>query len=158
MLRFICGFAALVMACQCNCTASAAGSVDAFTNCLLASSSSDDAVTLTQWMFAALALNPAVSPLSAITPEQRTSINDEAVALFNRLIFEDCRAETVNALKEQGPSAINAGFEVLGQAAAGGLMSNPAVTAAIKSGLSTQTVDQAKWNQLFQDAGLPLPY
>ena len=157
MLRSMTAIVMLGFACLSGVTADADTFTDKFTNCLVKSSNSSDQVALVQWMFAALALDPSVAPLSSITAEQRDAINQKASDLFDRLIFADCRSETVGALMNDGTSVIGIGFEVLGQVAAGGLMSDPTVVAAVKQRFPTDSIDQDKWAQLFSDAGLPLP-
>jgi hypothetical protein len=100
---------------------------DELSKCLVRSSSTDDRVLLVQWMFAALSLHPAVQPMVSVKPEQRDVSTKKAGAIFARLLAENCRKESVAALKNEGNAAIGVAFGVLGQVASRDLMSNPNV-------------------------------
>lgn len=134
--------------------ASAGVFTDDMSRCFVHESSAEDQVVLVKWMFAALTLNPAVTPLSAIKPEVRLAINNDATKLFHRLLVEDCRSETVTALKNEGPAALQVSFSVLGQTAARGLMSNAAVVGEMQ-GLGKALQSSPGFRDLLRDAGLP---
>jgi hypothetical protein len=134
-------------------TASAGPYTDDLSKCLVKSSTAGDQVSLVQWMFSAFALHPAVQPYASINQEQRSALNHKMADLTQRLLLEDCRKETIDALKYEGSGAMEAGFAVLGQAAARGLMGDPHVAQGLQ-GLSTY-FDKDKMTQLSKDAGLP---
>lgn len=100
---------------------------DELAKCLVKSTTEADKNSLVKWMFAAAALHPAVKPIASVSDEQRDELNRGAARLFERLVAESCRAETQEALKNEGPSTVQAGFQVLGQVAARGLLSDPGV-------------------------------
>ena len=129
---------------------------DDMSKCLVRQSTAQDQVTLVKWMFAALSLNPAVAPLSAITPETRSNINKDARKLIERLLLKDCRNETVTALKNEGPASLQISFSVFGQSAARGLMSNAAVSAEMQ-GLGKSMSSSPEFDKLLVDAGLHHP-
>jgi hypothetical protein len=135
--------------------ASAGAFTDDMSKCLVRSATADDQLVLIKWMFAAFALNPDIAPLSAITAEQRAAFNQQTADLMQRLVFVDCREQTVAALKNEGAASLQTGFSVLGYVAARGLMTNP--TTAIGMLDLAKRVDAAKLRALFQDAGLPAP-
>jgi hypothetical protein len=95
--------------------------------CLVDSSSQKDRVILVQWMFSALALNPAVTPLSAITAEERISYDKAAAVMVQRLLLENCEKEFLAALKNEGDAAVAGSFQLFGEVAARTLMNDPAV-------------------------------
>ena len=125
---------------------------DDMAKCLVAKSSQADNDTLMRWMFVAMAANPAVKPLSNVSPAQREASTRAAVALMERLIFKDCHTETLNAVKYEGSSAMTGSFQVLGQVAARGLMSDPAAIEAL--GEMNKYSDQGKWAALAKEAGV----
>ncbi len=125
---------------------------DDLSKCLVKASGSEGQATLVQWIFSSLALNPVVKPLSAVTDAQRDALNRKTADLYQRLLFADCRTETVAALKYEGAHALEAGFEVLGQVATRGLMTDPS-TASGLAAYSTY-LDKAKMVELFKEAGL----
>src|SRR4029078_10276551 len=98
-----------------------------FSKCLVRAARTDDRVLLLQWMFAALSLHPAVQPMVSVKSDQRDVSTKKAGVIFSRLLKENCRQESVAALKNEGNSAIGVAFGVLGQVASRDLMSNPNV-------------------------------
>ena len=126
---------------------------DDLSKCLVRSSTAGDQVSLVQWMFSAFALHPAVQPFASISQEQRSAMDHKMADLTQRLLLEDCRKETIDALKYEGGGAMEAAFQVLGQAAARGLMGDPHVAQGLQ-GLSMY-FDKDRMAQLSKDAGLP---
>jgi len=144
--------AAIMIATLTSSGASAGVYTDDLSKCLVKFSSVADQSVLVQWMFVTLSLNPAVTPLSSITPKQRDMLNQQAAALYQRLSFNDCRNETIDALKYEGIGVMEASFSVLGQVAARGLMSDPKVTSGMQD--FEAFFEKDKWIQLFRAAGL----
>jgi len=125
---------------------------DELSKCLVKSSSTDDRVLLVQWMFGALSLHPAVQPMVSVKPEQRDVATKKAGVIFSRLLTENCRKESVAALKNEGNSAVGVAFGVLGQVASRDLMSNPNVEKGMGD-LGTQLEGDAKLAALLKEAG-----
>jgi hypothetical protein len=132
--------------------ASAGVYTDDLTKCVVKSSDDNDQLALVQWIFSAISRNPAVEPLATITPEQRQTFDRKAAALVQRLLFENCRNEAIAALKYEGPSTMAAAFQVLGQVAARGLMSEPHAAQGLKS--LGNYLDKEKTSELFRAAGI----
>jgi hypothetical protein len=101
--------------------------VDAMSRCLVRSTSEADRNFLVKWMFATAAAHPAVKSIASISNAQRDELNKSAAKLLERLITESCKSEMHNALTHEGAGAIEASFQALGQVAARGLFSDPAV-------------------------------
>ena len=136
-------------------SASAGVYTDELSKCLVRSSTTDDQIALVRWMFSAMAMHPAVTPLASINAEQRQMLDKQAAEMMQRLILQDCRKESVEAMKYEGGGAMEAGFNVLGQVAARGLMSHPQVSQQLQ-GLEN-FVDKEKFLELGREAGLPPP-
>jgi hypothetical protein len=100
---------------------------DELAKCLVRSTTDADKNYLIKWMFASMALHPEVKSIASVTDAQRNELNKHAGKLFERLVAESCKAQTQDALRYEGPSTLEAGFQVLGQVAARGLFSDPAV-------------------------------
>lgn len=135
--------------------ASAGIYTDDLSRCLVSSSSDADKTTLVRWMFALITLNPAVQSLSSVTDAQRQAFDKQGAELMQRLVLTDCHSQTVAAVKYEGAGAFQASFQVLGQVAAGGLMSHPAVQAGMQ-GL-TKYIDEDKWKAVAKEAGVSDP-
>ena len=126
---------------------------DDLSKCLVRKASPADQTAFIQWFYAALSASPAVKSMSMISEAQRAQYNKVAAQLFIRLLTSDCHAESVAALKYEGSSALEAGFQVFGQVASRGLMSNPEVEKQMQ-GFGTY-FDEQKFKALNKEAGLP---
>ncbi len=150
--RAVIAGAALMAAALTGQNASAGPFADELSKCLVRSSSTDDRVLLVQWMFAALSLHPSVQPMVSVKADQRDAATKKAGVIFSRLLTENCRKESVGALKNEGNSAIGVAFGVLGQVASRDLMSNPNVEKGMGD-LGTQLESDAKLAALLKEAG-----
>ncbi len=133
-------------------SASAGVFTDDLSKCLVKSATSADQTVFVQWMFSAVALNPAVQGMVSVSQAQRDGLNRQMANLLVRLVSADCRSETVAALKSEGAGALSTAFEVLGETAGRGLMSDPHVTEGLKG--FAGDIDRPAMTSLFKDAGL----
>jgi hypothetical protein len=100
---------------------------DELSKCLVSATTDRDRSDLIKWMFGLASLHPDVANISSMNPGQRTELSRVTAALFERLVTQDCRKQAVEAIKYEGPVAMQVSFQVLGQVAMGGLMSHPLV-------------------------------
>ena len=121
---------------------------DTMGKCLVSATSDEDKVALVRWMFASFTLHPAVSSLSAVTPEQSDEINKKTGAMFERLLTVSCRKETSEALRFEGPIAMQLSFQILGQVASASMMTHPAVGAGFAQ--LGKYIDERKISELAQ--------
>lgn len=126
---------------------------DDMAKCLVANSTAADKATLIQWIFSAMAANPSVANLSNMTPAQRQERTRDAGLLMQRLMLDDCRPETVAAIKNEGIEALRQSFGVLGQVAMRNLMNDPSVSKEME-GLG-EALDKARWAALAKEIGVP---
>ena len=117
-------------------------SADALGTCLVEHTSQQDRTTFVKWLFAQMALAPAVAPMVSVSAKQREALNVEIGKLFMRLVTQDCANEARTAYLVQGSTAIEGGFRILGAAAGRSLMLDPHVSAGM-SGF-TKYLDKAK--------------
>jgi hypothetical protein len=155
MARAMIGTAVALAALLQGSVAAAGPYTDDLSKCLVRSTSGADQSTLMQWMFGLLALNPAVKADSVVTAPRREAYDRKAAALMERLMTVDCHKETVEAIKFEGNSAIEASFRVLGEVAFRGLMSDPSVAADLQA--FAGYVDPAKLTALGKEAGVVDP-
>lgn len=120
--------------------------------CLVRKSSAADQTLLMQSMFSSLSASAAVKSIASTTPEQRRAYNHKAAMLYQRLMFIDCRSETVAVLKYEGQSGLNTGFEMLGETAISNLMSDPDVEREFQD--AAAKFDQDKLKTLANEAGI----
>jgi hypothetical protein len=108
---------------------------DDLSRCLVEKTSEKDKVALVQWVVMALTQHPAVSSLARTTAADVEKSNAAAGAVFTRLLAEDCADKHKNAVRYDGPGAIEAAFGVLGQVATRDLFMHADVQ-AVMAGLS----------------------
>jgi hypothetical protein len=125
---------------------------DDLSKCLVKSTSPDDQVVFMQWMFSAMALHPAVSSLASISAEQHVTFDKKAASLFVRLMSADCRQQTIDAVKFEGATAVQTSFQLFGQVAMRGLMSNAQVADGLKT-LGTYFQHDENWISVLREAG-----
>jgi len=133
--------------------ASAGVFADDLSKCLVAKTSTDDQTAFVQWIFSAIALHPAVQPLSNIPQSKRDELDSKAGQLMMRLMTVDCRPQLVSALKYEGSNTIEIAFGVLGKVAMKGLMAHPAVNKGMEA--LGNGLDSAKLQEVFKEAGVP---
>ena len=133
--------------------ASAGVFTDDLSKCLVAKTSPDDQTAFVQWIFSAMALHPAVQPLSNIPQAKRDELDSKAGQLMMRLMTVDCRPQLVSAVKYEGNSAIEGSFGVLGEVAMKGLMADPGVNKGMEA--LGKGLDGAKLQEVFKEASAP---
>ena len=62
---------------------------DALSECLVRSSTPDDQLVLTRWVFAAISKHQGVSDLASLSDAQFKAVNQAGGALFSRLLTEN---------------------------------------------------------------------
>ena len=102
---------------------------DDLSRCLVQAAGPADRSALMRWLFGAYAASDAAKDFATITAAQHTALNREGATLFRRLLLKDCRVQASAALKNEGPISIQQSFEILGQIAGRGIMSDPKVAA-----------------------------
>ncbi|MGE0583384.1 MAG: hypothetical protein AB7P31_14775 [Steroidobacteraceae bacterium] len=105
--------------------------IDDLGKCIIEQTTVEDRAAVVRWMFAAATLHPAVKALASIPAERLDAENKATAGLFMRLLTESCRDQTQKAIQYEGPMAIAAGFQVLGQVAGRELFSSPEVSAGL---------------------------
>ena len=123
---------------------------DDLSKCLVRATTEQQKAVLVEWVFSIAALHPSVKPLSSVSDAQRTDLNKGVAALFTTLLTDTCRKETQDAVKYEGPAAIQTSFGLLGQVAMTDLFSDPSVTQGL--GAFTQYLDKAKFDAVFKPA------
>jgi len=141
---------ALVLAPRPASAQTASPAAQALSACAVRSMSEEDNITLTTWLFMAIARHPSVSNLVSITDAQRLENTRKMGALINEILVESCAAETRAAFREGGMEAVYSSFGALGEHAMGALMQNPDVEAAVIQ--VGAYVDEQRLNALLQRA------
>jgi hypothetical protein len=126
---------------------------DDVTRCIVKSTSDDDHIILVRWVFAAMALHPAIKTYASVSEVDRAGFNKQVGDMVTRLLTKDCRKETVTALKYEGTGFMEQSFKALGEIAMGGLMAAPEVNAGFAE--LTKAMDLKAIVELAVEAGRP---
>lgn len=78
-------------------------------------------------------------------------MNKATAALFERLVTVTCRKQAHEAIKYEGPAAMESSFGVLGEVAMKGLMSHPEVGEGFQE--FSNFVDNEKIRRLVEEPG-----
>lgn len=135
--------------------ASASIYTDDLARCLASSATPSDRQAFLRWMFAMMAANPRIKDMAKITDAESEGLNRQAAQLFQRLMLNDCRQQSLNAIKYDGPSSIVSASETLGRIAMGDLMAAPETSAYM--GRMDSYLDKEKWEAFGKEAGRPMP-
>lgn len=131
-------------------SASAGPFADDMAKCLVDSTSPADRTVFVRWMFSLITLHPDLTSMSNVTPQQRAELTRQTGALFQKLLLESCRAQTQRAMENEGPQTIQYAFQVLGQSATVGMLTDPHVADAAKT--LAQYMDEQKLRELLATA------
>lgn len=104
---------------------------DDLSKCLVRSTSDADRTLLVQWMFAMMALHPAVKSMSTVSDSQRAELSRQIAGVMENLLTVSCQSEAQQAVKYEGKNALETSFSILGQVAGRELFSNPQVAAGM---------------------------
>ena len=124
---------------------------DDLSKCLVRSATASDRTLFAKWLFAMIALHPAVKGLEAVSKDQRAEINRATSRLFERLVTEDCLTEARDVVKYEGGNALGDSFKVFGAVAMRELLADPSVA----SGMS-EFGNLADQKRLQEKLGLPI--
>lgn len=119
---------------------------DNLAKCLVNATTPADQVVFMKWMFATLALHPAVSSMANISDKEREDANRETGALFTAMLAEKCPSQVRDVVMFDGPQAIESAFEVFGRSAMMGLMANDKVAAGLQD--FSKYIDEKKLQQV----------
>ena len=151
-VKWIGGLCLLAAGMAAGAPATASTFSDNLSKCLVDQSTEGDKTALVQWVFSAISAGPAVKSMSNVTAAQRLEFNRTAARLFVRLITVDCRAQTLEAIKFDGPSVIESSFGTLGQVAMRGLMADPKVMVELEQ--LGEFMDAPALAKLGEEAGI----
>jgi hypothetical protein len=100
--------------------------------CAIGATTPADRSAMLRWSFLVAAANPSLADLITVTPEARTRSARAVADVFNRIVLRDCRAKALAALRHEGQSGFESGFEALGAMAAQEMMMTESGLAAIE--------------------------
>ena len=112
--------------------ANAGPAVDQLSDCLVKSTTAADKTTVLQWTYSALSTHPDLKGFSNVTTEQRTALDQKLAQVLQRVIVEQCSAQTKAVVQAEGIQAVGESFQALGRTAGEEIIQNPEVNNQLK--------------------------
>ncbi len=106
--------------------------VDQLSNCLVKSTTAADKTTVLQWTFVALSAHPELKKFSNVNEEQRTQLDKNLAQVLQRILVEQCSAQTKAVIAAEGVHAVGDSFQELGQITGEEILENPEVKTQLK--------------------------
>lgn len=107
--------------------ATAGQTVDQLSDCLVKATTATDKTTVLQWTFSALSAHPDLKALSNVTDVQREQLDQKFAQVLQRVIVEQCAAQTKAVIQTEGLQAVGDSFQELGRSTGEDIIQNPEV-------------------------------
>jgi len=155
MLKTRMAGAALALALAAASQAQAGPAADALSKCVVGATSAQDRVVLTKWAYVVISANPEFHAMDGVTEPMREDANHHVADLLTRLVTVDCKAQTVIALRTEGPQAVEGAVKALGESAARDLFADPATLGEMTG--FVKYLDRDKLIGLMKESGAAAP-
>ncbi len=107
--------------------ASASATVDKLSDCLVKSTTDADKKVVLQWTFVALSAHPDLQSFSQVTIEQRDGLDKNLAQVLQRILVDQCSAETKAVIQTDGLQAVGDSFQELGQETGEQILKTPEI-------------------------------
>lgn len=105
----------------------ASPTVDRLSDCLMKSTTASDKTTVLQWTFVALSNHPELKQFSHVTDEQKTALDKNVAQVLQRILVDQCSAQTKAVIQAEGVQAVGESFQQLGQITGEEILKTPEV-------------------------------
>lgn len=112
--------------------ANAGPTVDQLSNCLERSTTTADKTTVMQWTFVALGNHPDLKAFSNVTASQKEALDKNLATVLQRILVEQCSAQTKAVIAAEGVQAVGDSFQELGRITGEEILENPEVKSQLK--------------------------
>ncbi len=109
----------------------------ALSQCLLSNTTDRDKAVMTKWVFASLSNHPSLNNMASIAQNVRTGTDQDMARLVEKFMYESCSAELKNAVKNEGPSAIQTSIRSYVEVTGREILQHPSVANSV-TGLASQ--------------------
>ncbi|CAB1210061.1 hypothetical protein [Acinetobacter bouvetii] len=106
--------------------------VDQLSNCLVKSTTAADKTAVLQWTFAALSAHPDLKKFSNVNDEQKTQLDKNLATVLQRILVEQCSAQTKAVIQAEGMQAVGDSFQELGSITGEEILKTPEVKDQLK--------------------------
>ena len=128
-LRTILISATLLSATQ---VAIAGPTVNQLSDCLMKSTTVTDKTTVLQWTFVALGNHPDLKAFSNVTASQKEALDKNLATVLQRILVEQCSAQTKAVIAAEGVQAVGDSFQELGRITGEEILENPEVKSQLR--------------------------
>lgn len=110
----------------------AAQTVDQLSACLVKATTATDKTVVLQWTFAALSTHPDLKSFSNVTDVQKEQLDKNLAQVLQRILVEQCSAQTKAVIQAEGLQAVGDSFQELGSITGEEIIKNPEVKQQLK--------------------------
>ena len=107
--------------------ATAGPAVDQLSDCLVKSTTAADRTAVLQWTFTALAQHPELKQFSNISAEQKMTLDKKLAQTLQRILTEQCSAQTKAVIQAEGMQAVGESFQELGSITGDEILKKPEI-------------------------------
>ena len=112
--------------------AMAGPTVDQLSDCLMKSTTATDKTTVLQWTFVALGNHPDLKAFSNVTATQKEALDKNLATVLQRILVEQCSAQTKAVIQDEGLQAVGDSFQALGKTTGEEILKNPEINNQLK--------------------------
>ena len=112
--------------------AMAGPTVDQLSECLVKSTTATDKTSVLQWTFVALSAHPDLKAYSNVSAEQKEQLDKNLAQVLQRIIVDQCSAQTKAVIQAEGIQAVGDSFQELGRITGEEIVKNPEVKQQLK--------------------------
>lgn len=105
----------------------ASPTVDRLSECLVKSTTASDKTTVLQWTFVALSNHPELKQFSHVTEAQKNALDQSVAQVLQRILVDQCSAQTKAVIQADGVQAVGESFQQLGQITGEEILKTPEV-------------------------------
>jgi hypothetical protein len=101
--------------------------VDQLSNCLMKSTTATDKTVVLQWTFVALGNHPDLKAFSNVTATQKEALDKNLATVLQRILVEQCSAQTKAVIQTEGLQAVGDSFQELGSITGEEILKTPEI-------------------------------
>jgi hypothetical protein len=106
--------------------------VNQLSDCLMKSTTVTDKTTVLQWTFVALGNHPDLKAFSNVTASQKEALDKNLATVLQRILVEQCSAQTKAVIAAEGVQAVGDSFQELGRITGEEILKNPEINNQLK--------------------------
>ncbi|MEZ5759202.1 MAG: hypothetical protein R3D86_13360 [Emcibacteraceae bacterium] len=118
-------------------TAHAGQYASALSQCLISNTTAADKDIMTKWVFTSLSNHPSLNNMAHLSDAVRTGADQDMARLVESFMYEKCNSQLKNAVKNEGPAALEQSIRSYVEVTGREILSDPSIAGSI-SGVARQ--------------------